>query len=177
MHIFSSVMFTLAPGTVQSVAVTRMDDFMRGGNLPSLTDRFSWRVSQSQPAAAHRCRYASDICSSRSSSMKSKTLPVGFHKKPDSWIISGGFSVTMSYTTLSFLLEALDQSASDFLSTTAKQSELQQCCKLQGSKDWRKEQEFGSNWKKETHELNKKDSGAPWMFTFRSKPKASPDKT
>lgn len=117
MHIFSSVLFTLAPGTMQSVAVTRMDDFIRGGNLPSLTDRFLWRVSQSQPAAAHHYRYASDICSSRSSSTKSKTLPVGFHKEPDSWIICGGFSVAMSCMTPSFLLEGLDQPASVFLST------------------------------------------------------------
>lgn len=166
MHIFSSVMFTLAPGTMQRVAVTRMDDFIRGGNLPSLTDRFLWRVSQSQPAAVHHYRYASDICSSRSSSTKSKTLPVGFHKKPDSWIISGGFSGAMSCTTLSFLWERLDQPASVFPSIPAKQ-----CCKFQRSKGWRKEPEFGSKWKKETQELKKKDSGVLWIFTFRNKQK------
>lgn len=162
---------------MQSVAVTRMDDFIRGGNLPSLTDRFLWRVSQSQPAAVHHYRYASDICSSRSSGTKSKILPVGFHKKPDSWIISGGFSVAVSCTTPSFLLEGLDQPASLFFPTPAKQSELQQFCKVQGSKDWRKEPQFGSNWKKETHELKKKYSGLLWMLAFRNKPKNSPDKT
>lgn len=155
---------------MQSVAVTRMDDFIRGGNLPSLTDRFLWRVSQSQPAAAHHYRYASDICSSRSSGTKSKTLPVGFHKEPDSWIICGGFSVAMSCMTPSFLLEGLDQPTSVFLSTPARQ-----CCKLQGSKDGRKEPEFESNWKKETKK--KKDLGVLWIFTFRNKPKNSPDKT
>lgn len=87
-------MFTLAPGTMQSVAVTRMDDFIRGGNLPSLTDRFVWRVSQSQPAAAHHCRYTSDICSSRSSGTKSKTLPVGFHR---AWLLDYFWGVQCSY--------------------------------------------------------------------------------
>lgn len=115
-------------------------------------------------------RYDSDICSSRSSGTKSKTLPVGFHKEPDSWIICGGFSVAMSCMTPSFLLEGLNQPASVFLSTPARQ-----CCKLQGSKDGRKEPEFESNWKKETKK--KKDLGVLWIFTFRNKPKNSPDKT
>lgn len=159
MHFFSSVMFTLAPGTMQSVAVTRMDDFIRGGNLPSLADRFLWRVSQSQPAAVHHYRYASDICSSRSSGTKRKTLPVSFHKKPDSWIISGDFSVAMSCRTLSFLLEELDQSASVFLSSPAN--------RVSCSSAARSREEFGSNWKKEMHELKKKRLRSPLNVCFQ----------
>lgn len=106
--------------SAESVAVTRADNFVRGGKLPSLADRFLWRVSQGQPAAAHRYRYAFDICRPRRSGIKSKTPPVGFHKKPDSWIICGGLNVAMSCTTLSFLLEGLYQPTSVFLSLQAQ---------------------------------------------------------
>lgn len=131
-HFLLSNVYLSPRESAESVAVTRMDDFVRGGKLPSLTDRFLWRVSQGQPAAAHHYRYAFDICSPRSSSVQSKTPPVGFYKKPDSWIICGGLNVAMSCTTLSFHSEGLHQPTSVFCSplSTLIRSNAVLLCKL-----------------------------------------------
>lgn len=115
----------------------------------------------------HHYRYAFDICSPRSSSIQSKTQPVGFHKMPDSWVICGGFNVAVSCTTLTVLFGGLHQPTSVFLSSprTMSRSNADLPCKLpatnhslpascscfslhsprklQRRKDWRKEEGTG----------------------------------
>lgn len=112
--------------SAEIVAVIRTDDFVGGGKWPSLTGRFLWRISQGQPAAAHRYRCAFDICSPRSSSTQSKMLPVAFQKKPDSWIICGGLNVTVLYN-LKLCLERTPPAYICF-PFPSEHSELQQWC-------------------------------------------------
>lgn len=113
MHFSSSVTLTLAPGEVQLWAewMTSSEE----GSYPALlTD-----IYEEFPKASlqmHYCRDTFDICSPRSA-IRSKTLPVGFHKKLVSWIICGGLNRALSCKALRFLLKELYQPVSVFLSS------------------------------------------------------------